>query len=145
MIPRRAPMDGTAQSFIFEAKVLIIRNEPFFAGQDYPFASLLFSSSRQGTDELAAITMTAVLRQCIQAEDHLPFAPFIVKLSLGIHVIGQIFLICDKTIDEADDFPFIVKKKPKMIAIISQAFLEFRLCCRFCRRKTSRFDGVYLV
>ncbi len=101
-------------------------------------AALLSGIGNGAADQLTGIAAFAVLRQGIDAEDHLPCTVFVVHTGVFVHCIGQIWLVRDKPIDKRDQLVGVIQQ-PEVIAVILNPLDKFLFGCRFGRWKAGDF------
>ena len=124
---KRQPSDATGhfRAWISRTRLrrqtefCVVRNEPLLAGQHKSLAALL-SGIGDGTANQAHrhSRVCGLLRQGIDAENHLPCTVFVVHIGVFVHFIGQIRLVRDKpTSTNAISFVGVIQQ-PEVIAVI---------------------------
>ena len=125
-------------AFIDKAEFRVVRKESVLAGQHKSLAALLSGIGDGTADQLTGIAAFAVLRQGIDAENHLPYTVFVVHTGVFVHFIGQIRLVRDKTVHKRNQLVGIVQQ-PEVVAVILDPLDKFLFGCRFGRWKAGGF------
>ena len=120
LVPGYVAVDGCGDAFIYESELCVVMDELILAGQHQSFAALGFCIGDGTLDEVSGIAMFAVLRDGVDAEDHLPGTGFLVELGALIHFIGQVSCIGNHAVYKSNELTFI-KHEPEMITVMGKA------------------------
>ena len=140
MVPGYVAVDGCGDAFIYEAELCVVMDELILAGQHQSFAALGFCIGDGALDEVSGIAMFAVLRDGVDAEDHLPGTGFLVELGALIHFIGQVSCIGNHAVYKSNELTFI-KHEPEMITVMGKAVFKIGTGSGLRRREAFCFDS----
>ena len=103
LIPCYIAMYGGGHTFVYEAEFCVIMDQFIFAGEHKSFAALDSGIGDGTLDEDSGIAMSAVFRDGIDAEDHLPGTVFLMESGMFIHFIGQVSHIGDHAVYKGNE------------------------------------------
>ena len=99
LVPRGISMGGFVRhTLILKPEFCVVGEQPLLAGQHKPLAALLPGIGNGPAEQLPCIAVPAVLRQRVDAEDHLPRALLVVQGGVLVHHIRQVRLVRDKAV-----------------------------------------------
>ena len=116
-------MYGGGHAFVYEAEFCVIMDQFIFAGEHKSFAALGSGIGDGTLDEGSGIAMSAVFRDGIDAEDHLPGTVFLMESGMFIHFIGQVSHIGDHAVYKGNELIFI-EHEPEMVTVMGQALFK---------------------
>ena len=123
LIPCYIAMYGGGHTFVYEAEFCVIMDQFIFAGEHKSFTALGSGIGDGALDEGSGTAMSAVLRDGVDAEDHLPGTVFLVEGGILIHVVGQVSRIGDHAVYKGNELIFI-EHEPEMVTVMGQAVFK---------------------
>ena len=127
-------------TLILKPEFCVVGEQPLLAGQHKPLAALLPGIGNGPAEQLPRQAVPAVLRQRVDAEDHLPRALLVVQGGVLVHHIRQVRLVRDKAVHKGKQLIPLIQQ-PKVIAVILYSVDKFLLRRGLCGRKACRLHS----